>query len=168
MKNKKRTIMISILATIFCISVLSNTVIADPTVDEISINPTSPTPKSTVTITADVSGDNLEEVKLRFKECNDVLCHRNQNLSMTLVDGSYQASYTLESDDSTYVEYWLEIKSEGSWYKFEDDSMITNLDRFGNSGSTTDDADDSNKSPGFEIVLVFLSFLVIFFVYKKR
>lgn len=167
MKKTKSTL--SILIIIFCISMISNTVFAEPTVDDISVDPAEPTTKSTVTVSADLSGNNIEEVRLRLKECNDVLCHRNQNLSMTETDGTYQASYTLEYDDSTYIEYWLEVKSDGNWYSYIDDSTRTDIVK----SSTPDpnnngDSDNGSNSPGFEIILLMLSLVVVFFIYNKK
>jgi len=142
---------------------------ADPTVDDISYDPTSPTKESTITFTAEVSGDDIE-VWLTVQECSDEICYIDKhNESMTAAgDNTYEAVVTLEKNDATYVKYWLEVVSDNTWYSFKDDLEELHLSTSSNGDTGNGDDGGSNQSPGFELIVLMASIGIILFVFKRK
>ena len=86
----------------------------EPIVEAISYSPESPVPESSITVNATITGDNISTVYLVFKECKPGLCYRIETVTMTPINTSmYQADIVLTHEDTTYVSYQFDIKSNG-------------------------------------------------------
>ena len=163
MKNKK------IIATIFVLMglIISNASIVSATDPTVTLDPSQPEPKSTVTFTASVDIDDVSEVRLLISECNvnTGICFSdsNKNLSMAEVsDGQYEATTALTHDDATYVQYTLLVKTDAGWTKYLEETKV-NLKLSDNNGGNT-----NNGSPGFEIIGFIFSAMFILAFYNKR
>ncbi len=157
MKYLRGEILITTIIMII-IYISSAFVLADPVIEDISINPTSPSPKSTITFTATVTGDQIDEVYLLLQECKEDLCFPRTNASMNkLESGKYQTSITLEESDATYIQYWLNINEDGTWYSSEEDIIKKNL-------STKPE----DSIPGFELLVFLVSIIILLFIIKRK
>jgi len=134
----------------------------------ISIDPENPEPASEITFTIDIDQENVTEVWIIIQECKGSdFCYVPQNISMAKVtDFSYEKAVTLHYDDSTYIEYYTNIKRDSGWEKTEPILLYLSTPSNGN-GSTN--GDDTNNTPGFEGTLLLLSLaVVVFFVSRKK
>ncbi len=131
----------------------------DPTID---IDPESPTPKSTVKFTSELEDQNVIEVRLMLQECNanTGICHEpRENLSMSEIsEGVYETSVTLKFEDTTYIQYSLNVKTGEGWAQYLDGTK-KNLNLQQNNGSGT---------PGFEFILLILAAILIISIFYKR
>jgi len=168
MKNIKRTMVLTaFLIFSLCISIIGTIRAVEPTVVEVTLDPEDPAPQSTITFTAVItSEDTLEEMKLIVQECKEGLCYISSfNESMATVDtDTYQASVTLIHDDATYIKYHLEIKSDGTWYK--NDLTEFDLKVGSDNGNTT--PNDTDKTPGFELIILIIAIGVGFILFRKK
>ena len=130
----------------------------DPTID---IDPGSPTPESTVKFSAEVDDQNVIEVRLLFQECNanTGICHERENLSMSKIsEGQYETSVTLKFEDTTYIQYSLNVKTGEGWTQYLEGTK-KDLNLQNNNG---------NNTPGFEFILIFLAAILIISIFNKR
>ena len=170
MKNIKRNIIpwVVLLLGLYLSTLNVSAEIA--TVNQVTVEPEELTLFSTVTITADITGDDVSTVNLTVGECDDVagVCYKYHRVTMTkLPTGEYQAEVTLTSSAATYIYCeFLIINSSGSSEQIRDDSWKFNLspDADGTNGGA-----DTNGTPGFELVLMLVSIVVVvFLIYRKR
>ena len=177
MRKTMKNVLVATLVAGLCLSIVGIASAEEPTFDEIIVTPEEPTRQSEVTFTVDITGDDIEEVRLIYKECNDEFCHAKENISMAEDDGTWDATTTLEWDDTTYCDCWLVIKSNGTWYDYETDNstwttftVVEGDDgtdgNGGNGGDGTDDTDGG--TPGFELILVMISIIVALSIYKRK
>jgi len=157
---KRSTKIITTILVLFGLFISTASIVsaADPTV---SIDPTEPTAKSSVTFTAEFTDSDISNVKLIVQECNPTICYADKlETSMTEMSANnFEGSVTLTHDDGTYIKYWVEYKVgdvESSHGPIEKNLKTSN----GNNGS--------NDSPGFEIILVFISVIMIMFILKRK
>jgi len=142
---------------------------ADPTVDEMTLDPVIPAPASTVTFTAKLSGDTITEVYLIVKECKDICYTPGHNESMTEISsGEYQKEITLIHSDATNIEYWLVVNSGETWHSFQNDYEQLYLSTSSNGDTGNGDDGGSNQSPGFELIVLMVSIGIILFVFKRK
>lgn len=164
MKNKH-----IIVLCVFVVGMIGTTIgqaiAADPLVESVSLNPSNPTVQSTVTVTATISGDDIDIVHFIYKECDPEICKLTQNISLDETsEGVYQATFTLTYDQATYITYYLNIRSAGGWTKT--DGVDVTLQPKQNGGSN---GDGNNGSPGFELVIVLVAVgVLLIFIGKKR
>lgn len=134
----------------------SSVIAADPT---ITVSPEKPSRKSTVTFTAEFDDSDIQNVYLKYNECNDEICYSLYNKSMASVgDNKFEVDITLVKDDATYIQYWLEVESADGWSNLGVSEVYL----------STDSGGDSNGSPGFEFLLVALSIMLIVVVFKRK
>ena len=129
-----------------------------PNVD-ITLNPAQPAPKSIVTVSVDISDDNISTVRLLINECNKEVgvCHMPQNISMNKVDDeTYEADVQLEYDDVTSITYHLAVKSDGKWTIYNEYTTALSTNSV-----------DSNGSPGFETMAFLITTACVLFLFKK-
>ena len=162
-----------IILSIFLISMLFTSIVsADPTVDSITTDPVKPKPLSTFTIIVDISGVNIEEVKVTVTECTDgppeTTCFvSHTNLAMTLNnDGKYetQVSLTGTQDSIDHVQYVYYITDDGVEYTLTED-FRTDLDV---SNGQNNGVGGSNSSPGFELILLIIAIIVGLIIIRKK
>jgi hypothetical protein len=148
-------------------------VIAKPTVNSITTIPENPKPLSTVTIIADISGENISRVNLTISECDENACYINQKVDMVLnPDGKYQAEITLKDSENRadHLQYLFKIALEnGSEYPLSDNSWKTYLDLSSNDNKNNNEDDTgSDDTPGFEILFVMIAIFIGLLYYKKK
>ena len=148
-----------LLGAIVFLCLLSVSVKADPGVNEITLNPGKPSPAATVTFTADISGDQIDGVYLIVQECQgEDLCFPRSNNSMNEIEsGKYQKSVTLKKSEATYIQYFLEINEDGTWYSFDSSIEKTYLD-----------TGKEDSSPGFEFLVFIISLIILIFIIKRK
>ena len=160
MKYKFRRIGITYLFCIISFLLIINTVYAaNPTIGEIKLEPANPAPQSEITISTDITGEDVSEVKIIISECNKDtgLCHISRNVSMNKKSGdTYEAKIMLQWDDVNTIKYQIILESVGKWIKSDEFSADLSMD-----------SGDSNGSPGFES-MVFLIAIVSFILLFKR
>jgi len=151
-----------LFGAIVLLCLLSVSIKADPVVDDITLDPATPIPGSTVTFTADLSGGTFDGVFLIIQECQgEDLCFPRSNYSMDEIEtGKFQKSITLKKSEATYIQYFLEINEGGTWYSYDSDIEKTNLK------TTEDEGDDS--SPGFELLVFIISLIILIFIIKRK
>lgn len=166
------------IAMLFCgISLLSFvfSAAAEPTVEEITLYPAEPWAQSTIIFNVTTAGE-ADESWLIVRECkNDSegqMCFSDSfNESMTLIESNmFQAVITLKHDTATYIEYLVDMKSEGTWTK--SDVTILNLSAPPVIDNDTDGDGNNNgndgKSPGFELIVIFLAITTAVFIAKRK
>jgi hypothetical protein len=131
---------------------------AEPVINSITLDPTNPSPKSTITFTADITGDQLDEVYLILQECKEDLCFQRVNESMTKTGtNTFEVTMTLTKSSSTYIQYWIEINEDGDWYGSDSDLTKKNLS-----------TQQEDSSPGFELLVFLVSLVILLFIIKKK
>jgi hypothetical protein len=166
-KKNNKILMVSILILGLNIAIVNNvSAIDEPTLD---IDPEKPTPKSTITCTATVEDQNVIEVWLEIQECdiNTGICFTKQNLTMDLVDtNTYETAVTLEHAEATYIQYSLIVRNDIGWNTYLKNTKV-NLSEKQN-GEDGKNGNDDNGTPGFELFSVFISLMLMMFIYIKR
>ena len=131
----------------------------NPTID---VDPESPTPKSTVNFTSEIEDQDVQEVRLLFQECNanTGICHERRNLSMSEVsEGTYETSVTMEFDDTTYIQYSLNVKTSVGWTEYLG----------GTKKDLNTQQNSDNGTPGFEfIIFISAAIFIISLIYKRQ
>ena len=161
MRNKIRCGIIAFfLGIIISLLVVGTVQGAKPVVGNITLTPAHPAPQSVVTFSADISGDSVSSVRVVLNECDKEkgICHAPpQNVSMSKKSGNnYEAKVTLQWDDVTSITYHIELKSDGKWYEYEDHTT-----------TLSSKSEDSNGSPGFEIIVIFIALIIIVLFLKR-
>jgi hypothetical protein len=177
-KTMKNAIVIMLVAGLF-LSLVGIATAEEPTFGDITITPAEPTVLSDVKFSVEITGENITEVRLEVEECvGPDFCYAKQNVSMMeLGEGLWETTVTLEHDDATVGHCWLVIKSNETWYNFapsvSPDYESTDFDIMpeeddGDDNGGGDGTDDNGGTPGFELVLVIISIIVAFSIYKRK
>jgi len=173
MKNRKRNI-ISIAIVILGLFISSAGVIADPVVENITTYPTSPALLSTITVTVNITGENISSVDLMVSECDETVCFIYNAYQMNKTEsGDWTAEATLQDDSgrSTHIEYRFGVNDSGVPYTLTDENWRVDLatengDQNGNGGTTNNE--DSNGSPGFEIISLLVAVSIGLLLLKRK
>jgi hypothetical protein len=138
------------------VSVFIPAVLADPTVEQITIYPSEPLPLSTILFNATIlSNESIDEVRLLAQECREDLCFIDKwNESMSMINGVYQTTITLIHKEATLIKYHIAIKSNETWFNTE--TTVINL-RIDENHIVPQNTSGNNVTPGFELVLLFFS-----------
>jgi len=168
MKNLRLIILI-MCSVILCLFLSIPSVIAQPNID-ITFEPEEPAPESKINFTATVSGENISEVYICLSECKEGLCYADSfNESMDEIsEGVYQKDITMIHSDATYIEYWAVVNDNDTWYNFNLDYETANLKTSSNGNGDTTNGNDTDDTPGFEMILVLLSLVVLIFLFKRK
>jgi hypothetical protein len=162
MRNKfRRFIFIYLLGLFLFLSIFNIVTAADPSVGEIKLVPSKPTPQSDVTLSTDITGGDVSKVRLIINECNKQkgICLASRNISMSKKGGnSYEAKVTLQWEDATSITYHIGLEDNGKWIDY--DEYTTQLSAGGSSNN-------SNDSPGFEIILFLIVVIGLIIYFKK-
>ena len=163
MKKNYRYIQISLLLFISLFLLITEIVPgANPTVGEIILVPAHPAPKSDVTISTDISGNSVSKVRLIINECNKEtgVCYAPRNISMNKKNGdTFEAKITLQWDDVTSITYHIKLESGGKWIDYDEYTTLLSI--------SSGNSNDTNGSPGFEIIL-FLFAVIGFIIFFKK
>ncbi|KYK32381.1 MAG: hypothetical protein AYK22_09255 [Thermoplasmatales archaeon SG8-52-3] len=162
MKKKLCSLIFTYLLCLFLfLSIINIVTAADPTVGEIKLTPTKPTPQSDVTVSSDISGSDVSKVRLIINECNKQkgICLASRNITMNKKSGNtFETTVTLQWEDATSITYHISLESYGKWIEYDEYTTLL---------STTGSSNDSNGSPGFEII-VFLIAIIGFVIYVRK
>jgi hypothetical protein len=154
MKNQRRRLLFVIIGIVSIVGA-SIGVTAVPTFGEIILDPAAPTALSTFTISVDISGESISEVRVTVEECNGVtgVCYPDvQNITMTEVSaGSFTTDVTLKHNDATNITCVVNAHAAGVWTQSTKKTVNLSKEPDGNHNGT--DGDDGKNSPGFEIVI---------------
>ena len=174
MREILKNALVVTLVTGFCLSFVGMATAEEPTFGEITVLPEEPTRLSEVTFSVDVIGYNMEEVRINVVECNEEMCHADyQNVSMeNTEDATWEGTVTLEHGDTVYCEFWLVIKSNGTWYDFKDSVQIFDVSAGTGDDGTNDDTTNgdggTNRTPGFELILIVISTVIALSIYNRK
>lgn len=175
-KILKNAFEITIIAGLM-LSMITNVIAIDPSYQDITIAPEEPTRESEVTFTVEIEGENITEVRVIVEECNDIFCYQDiQNESMTNTqDNIWEGTVTLLHDDTTYGTVWLEILSDEKWYDFKESGIEFDVVASSENGDDGENGDNGSNggnggdsTPGFELILLVISIIVAFSIYKKK
>ena len=153
---------------------------ADPTYEDITVEPAEPERFSEVNFSVEITGDNISEVYIKVQECKDTDTGTGEVCSPTILnetmassDGiTWTGTATLEWDSTTIGHCWLVIKDNGTWYDYAS-NKLNKLTDFtvvapDDGGDEDGDGSDSGGTPGFELVIVMISLLVAVSLYKRK
>ncbi len=173
MRKILKNALVLTLVTGLCLSFVGMVSATEPTFGDITVSPEEPTILSDVDFSVNVTGDNIQEVRIEVEECIGLdFCYAKQNVSMELEEGLWKATVTLEHDDATVGHCWLVIKSNGTWYSFatsvSPDYESTDFDIMPDEDNGDGDTDDTNGTPGFELILILVSIVVALSIYKRK
>lgn len=159
--NKKLSITI-----ILFLSLSAFNVIADPTIENITTNPTEPERLSSFTVIASITGENINSVTVTISECTEKPTEQcfvaHSNIPMALNDnGKYEAEVTLTGTQGSidHIQYLFVINDNGTEYQIGDLKTYLKTDN----GNNNDGGD--NETPGFELIIllsaVFISLIIL-------
>ena len=164
-----------LIATILIISLsaLSINVVGAPIVEKVTLDPEKPSPKSTITFSAVITGEeSIDGIWIIVEECKkigaDELCFinpENKSMDLTDVDDTYKTQITLNHGDATYIKYHFEIKSKGKWIIYERIKVDLSIDT---DNDSSNDGDVSNGSPGFEVILFLIATSLVVILLKRK
>ena len=147
---------------IFLISIFSSKVLANPTVEQVTIDPAKPQPLSTITFNATIlSNENISEVWLLVQECRADLCFVHSfNISMEkMTNDTYQAQCTLIQKEATQIKYHLKIACNKTSYTTNTTFIPLVIDAQKNTSQN-----DPVSTPGYEASVVIASIAFIFII----
>jgi hypothetical protein len=156
-------------ATIVLLSLCLSSAIVNAEVDvgDVTIDPASPDALDTITITATItSDDEIEDVKIRIKECDDNMCMPTETFDMTLEAGKYMLTHDLTYEKATYFEYNIVTTVNGT--ENETGFIKVLVTPISNGGNGDDGGDGGNGIPGFEIIPLFIATLIVIFYLRRK
>lgn len=148
----------------------SANVVADPVVENIITDPTSPAPLSTITVTANIDGGDITNVNLSVGECNRTVgvCYVYHEIPMTeKTEGQYTAEVTLEKSKASYISFTFDITYDGETKRLENDSWDVDLSIESGNGDTTNGG-DGNSTPGFEIIYFLIAVSIGLLLHRNK
>lgn len=168
-KTKKSIIFGIIIIMSFLLSTLMTAAV--PSYD-IELSPNKPKPSSSITFTVTFSDDSLTDVNIIVAECkienNDESCFADMiDEPMDKIgSGEYQKQVTLKHSDATYIKYWLAVEENGEIKDLSDELVQIDLDISTSAGE--DNGDDSEESPGFELLVLLVSLVILIAIIRKK
>jgi hypothetical protein len=141
---------------------------AEAVVEDVTIDPANPDALDTITITATITSDeDIDEVLIKIKECDDNMCMPTEEFEMNLENGMYTLTHDLAYTKATYFEYMFVITSGGN----ETETNFTHIEvnpaeNGGNGGDSNGNGDDG--IPGFELIPLFIATLIIIFYMRRK
>lgn len=168
MKNKNRhVLLISILVLGLYFS--SANVVADPVVENISTDPTSPAPLSTITVIANINGEDISSVNLTVSECDETVCFIYNTYQMSKSESSNWVTKATLHDDSgrsTNIKYSFDVIDSGVIYPLTDNSW--RVDLASENGDQNGNGGDGNSVPGFEIIYFLIAVSIGLLLYRNK
>ena len=142
---------------------------ADPTIENITTNPTEPERLSSFTVIATISGENINSVTVTISECTEKPTEQcfvaHTNIPMILNDnGKYEAEVTLTGTQASidHIQYLFVINDNGIEYQIDNLKTYLKTDNGNNNGG-------DNGTPGFEfIILLSAVFITLIILRRKR
>ena len=150
-----------------CIS--SAIVSAEPVVEDVTIDPAEPEVLDTVTITATITSDeDIDEVIIRIKECDENMCMPTESFEMDLENGKYTLTHDLSYTKATYFGYQFIITTNGNETETEFVNVTIKPEENGGNGGNGGDGNGNGGIPGFELVPLFVATLIIIFYLRRK
>ena len=176
MRKNLKNVLVIILVAELCLAFAGIATADQPSVGAISLSPKKPTRQSEVNFSVSVTGDNIEKVYVKVEECvgdpnsPDYFCYTGLlNVSLSNVSGTWKGTGTLQYSNSDEGHCWPVVKSNGVWYDFKNDKTTwTNFSIVPASNNGTNGGDNTDNTPGFELILVIVSIVAALFIYKKK
>ena len=161
----KRILTATIVLLSLCLS--SAVVNAEVDVGDVTIDPETPDALDTITISATItSDDEIDDVKIRIKECDDTMCMPTETFDMTLEEDKYTLTLDLTYEKATYFEYNIVTTVNGTE---NETGFIKVLVTPISDGGNGDDGDDGgNGIPGFELIPLFIATLIVIFYLRRK
>jgi len=120
----------------------------------VSHKPSHPKAGSAVKFSAEVHGKNVRNVRLWIQECGKSMCYFPVEINMSEVSsGHFDATYTLRND-TIYFHYKVLAEVDGK--NIESQTFNVTVKK------------KSEKTPGFELMIVLIAMLLIFTRVKKH
>jgi hypothetical protein len=164
----KKILVVSILVLV--LSMFSVNIIAEPVVEEVTIDPSEPKALDTITITAKITSDEtIDEVEFRIKECDENMCMVTESYEMVFVNGNYVVTDELTYSEATYFSYQFIITSNETETEIEFEDV--NLKPAEQGGSIDENGNGDNEIPVFVyvlIIVVIIVVVVIFAIFRKK
>jgi hypothetical protein len=168
MRNTYTKISITmILFLSVCLSAFN--VNADPTIENITTNPTEPERLSSFTVIASISGENINSVTVTISECTEKPTEQcfvaHTNIPMILNDnGKYEAEVTLTGTQGSidHIQYLFVINDNGIEYQIGDLKTYLKTDN----GNNNDGGD--NGTPGFEFIILLSSVFILLILLRRK
>ncbi len=164
--NKKFSITI-ILFLSLCLSAFN--VNADPTIENITTNPTEPERLSSFTVIATINGENINSVTVTISECTEKPTEQcfvaHTNIPMILNDnGKYEAEVTLTGTQVSidHIQYLFVINDNGIEYQIGDLKTYLKADN-----SNNNDGGD-NGTPGFELIILLTAVFISLMILRRK
>jgi len=176
MRNRLgRTIVLMLVFVGLC-AMFSSVKAFDPSVVSVVTEPANPEPESTVTVTANITGDEISSVNLTVSECTDegdnVACFAFQTVQMSLNStGFYEATFTLKDTEgrSNHIKYELTVISNDTSFDFTDSSFRADLSEVpGDNNDTTPAKEEDKGIPGFEIMTLLMALVIGLILFKQK
>lgn len=160
----KKYILGMFLLTIFTLTAAAAQTDEAPIIGPLTITPTQPAPKATVTYSVTITGQNVpDEVHLWFKECNSQICHPPKNVTMTKNGATYSTQLTLSYSDATYVSAHVAAKIGTIWLLGHELNATLSAHPNNNTDNNT-----GKKTPGFETIPVFAAVAIALIIITRR
>jgi hypothetical protein len=179
-KNMKKILIAAIV--ILGLYFMTANAVADPVVDSVTTDPAAPAHQATVTVTAEITGDDVTAVSVVVKECRSLeaggelagVCFINTLYNMTKTpDGKWEVTATLkdESGLSDYIDFEFDITDSGEEYqRITSEEWPVDLDLTteptGNGGDSNGDSDGG--SPGFEVITLLAAIVIGILLIKRK
>ena len=148
---------------------------AQPTIEEITVSPDEPEPKSEVTFIATItSEESLDQVNIIVRECRKVegqeLCFVDSfNESMSFFENTYRTVLTLKHDNATYIKYNLVIESNGTWYEYDPIKLdLTVEPTNGDGNGDGNNGNGDNGTPGFEVIPFLIAVVIGVLLFRRK
>jgi hypothetical protein len=144
--------------------------VAEPVVEDVTITPAEPEVKDTVTITATItSEDEIDEVTLRIKECDENMCMQTESYQMEFEDDKYTYTDELTYAKATYFGYQFVITSNGTETETEFTNVTLKPAENGETNGGNGGNGDGNGIPGFELVPLLIAIIIgVLLLRRKR
>lgn len=148
------------------VSICIPAILANPTVEQVTICPSEPLPLSTILFNATIlNNESIDEVRLLVQECREDLCFIDKwNESMSMNNGVYQTTITLIHKEATQIKYRIAIKSNETWFNSETTFVDLRNDEKSN---FPENNPSDNLTSGFEFMVLFFSVGFMMLIRRK-
>jgi hypothetical protein len=169
MERIRRNILLVAIIILSVFLSMVSFVAAEPVVENITTDPKNPAPLSTITVTADIRGENISTVNLTISECDEIACYVYQIIQMSKTEsGDWIVEAALQdgSGRSTHIKYRFDITDGGVLYQLTED--IWRVDLSTGNGDQNGDGSDGDDTPGFEIITLLAAIIIGILLLKQK
>jgi len=134
-----------------------------PVIGTLQISPETPAPRTTVTVTIDISGT-VDYATVTYHECNTQLCHKDSTLNMTKSGTTYTAQVPLQYADSINATFFVTAHTGSG----TTDSAKKVILIHASSNNNNTNGSTNKKTPGFEVIIALGAIAVAMLVIARR